>query len=590
MESISIDSQYFCTSKFLFILFILLIFSACSTSNPPESSSSPSQLVTASVVDDDDKTGIELRHEEAAVPIDGTVQSTSATAIFQPTVAEDINPAADIVEVNLEAKVSLVEFSSDVLSEVYTYNGTIPGPLIKTKKEDMLIVNFTNNLPEPTTIHWHGLQLPADMDGSSVAQNPIQPGASFRYQFKVNDPALFWYHPHVRSNEQVEKGLAGTLLVADEDDKANLRSIPEHILMLDDILLDNNGQVQPAFVGSIEDILLEKINGREGNVFLVNGQQRPTIQAEIGQPLRLRMVNIANTRFMDVSIPGHELIRIGGDGGLLRTAQTGLDHVTLVSGERADIIVTPQGEAGTLLPVHWNDVERGWHSITIDNGQVKMGHDPLDGKRASVVLFQIELIPSQSLPRELNLPSRLNEIKPIRTRNATVTTLKFGHSAPTATGEISFTINGKKFSELTSADAPDARIDETQIWDLVNMTGGDHPFHLHGFFFQVLETIKKDEAGNIIEVIPPPPLENKDMVNLPRRPGPKGSTTTVRIAIDFDHGERKSSDILANGGVPAIVNADVQAGVKGHSGGWLFHCHILEHADGGMMSFVEIWK
>jgi len=122
------------------------------------------------------------------------------------------------------------------------------------------------------------------------------------------------------------------------------------------------------------------------------------------------------------------------------------------------------------------------------------------------------------------------------------------------------------------------------------MTGGDHPFHLHGFFFQVLETIKKDPSGNIIEVISAPALENKDMVNLPRRPGARGSVSIVKIAIKFDPAEGlQASDILANGGVAAIMNADLDHGLRGHSGGWQFHCHILEHADTGMMSYVEVW-
>jgi len=121
------------------------------------------------------------------------------------------------------------------------------------------------------------------------------------------------------------------------------------------------------------------------------------------------------------------------------------------------------------------------------------------------------------------------------------------------------------------------------------MTGGDHPFHLHGFFFQVLETITKDADGNIIDVTPAPPLEDKDMVNLPHRPGAPGSTTTVKVAVRFDPAPGLSADdITAFGGPDTIVNADLDNLERGHSGGWQFHCHILEHADTGMMSYVEV--
>lgn len=193
-------------------------------------------------------------------------------------------------------------------------------------------------------------------------------------------------------------------------------------------------------------------------------------------------------------------------------------------------------------------------------------------------------------PKALHLPKQLRKIAPIDITDAAETTLRFGHSMPMADGSIKFLINGKTFSELTSHDAPDASVGETQVWNLVNMTGGDHPFHLHGFFFQVLETIMKDPNGNVIKVIPAPPMEDKDMVNLPHRPGARGSVSITKIAIKFDPAEGLSGDdIKANGGVAAIVNADLDNHIRGHAGGWQFHCHVLEHADTGMMSFVEIW-
>ena len=254
----------------------------------------------------------------------------------------DVNPDPDIVEVYLEAKEAKVKFGSGEKTKVYTYNGVIPGPLIEAKKGDTLIVHFTNHLPEPTTIHWHGVELPADMDGSIVGQNPIPPGGTFRYEFPLNDASLFWYHPHVRSNEQVEKGLAGALLVHDDEYDREL-GLPrdELVMVLDDILLDENGQVEEFFAGTPEEILLEKINGREGNTLLVNGQELPTIKVRSGIPLRLRLVNISNTRFFNVAIPGHKLTRIGGDGGLLETPLYDLDSVLLVPGERADVVFTP---------------------------------------------------------------------------------------------------------------------------------------------------------------------------------------------------------------------------------------------------------
>ncbi len=519
--------------------------------------------------------------------------------VFGLQIAEDINPDPRIMEINLEAKETYVEVVPGISSKVYTYNGTVPGPLIKAKVGDTLIVHFTNNLPEPTTIHWHGLRLPADMDGSSVAQNPILPGETFRYEYVLKDASLFWYHPHVRSNEQVEKGLAGTMLVSPlgyhgKNHKAlrKIRKLKQKVLVLDDILLDEDGQVEEAFIGTVEEVLLKKINGRSGNTLLVNGRELPTMKVRSGKTVRWRIVNIANTRFMKIEVPGHKLTRIGGDGGLLETPITGLENIKLIPGERADIVFTPKGKPGSELIVYWKDSKRGRHTINImDNGMVMMGDDPMDGSYPDIPLMKLVFKKGKHHPKKLQLPDRLRTIEPIDITGAAKTTLKFGHSMPMADGSIKFLINGKTFGELTSHDAPDAKVGETQVWNLVNMTGGDHPFHLHGFFFQVLETIMKDPDGKVIEVIPAPPIEDKDMVNLPRRPGARGSVSITKIAIKFDPAKGLSgNDIKANGGVTAIVNADLDNDKRGHSGGWQFHCHILEHADTGMMSFVEVWN
>lgn len=530
--------------------------------------------------------------------------------------AKDMHPHPKIVEVNIEAKEALVQYTPGVFTKAYTYNGTVPGPLIKAKVGDLLIVNFKNSLPESTTIHWHGVRLSADMDGSSVGQLPIPPGGRFRYQFRLTDASLFWFHPHVQSNRQVEKGLAGTLLVTETNKhfieenryphmrwnqwrllfkqlyfQNALRRLGQSIFVLDDVLLDNQGQVKKAFSGSMKDILLEKINGREGNIFLVNGKQLPTVKVFPGLPVRWRLVNVANSRVMTISVPGHRLTRIGGDGGLLVKPIRGLESVTIVPGERADIIFVPRGKPGTELLVYWKDTPRGLHSVDIVGNKVKLGRSPLDGKRADKPIMKI-VFKRRHKRRysRLRYPPKLKRIKRIRvTSSAATQTLRFGHSMPAINGAIKFLINGKTFDELDSSTTPNAKVGDTQVWNLVNMTAGDHPFHLHGFFFQVLETIEKDKDGNVIKTISASHLENKDMVNLPRRPGPRGSTTTVKIAVKFSPPKGLPvKRIVASGGVPAIINADITHGLRGVSGGWQFHCHVLEHADLGMMSYVEL--
>jgi len=480
-------------------------------------------------------------------------------------VAQDINPAPHIVEINLEATMSTIEIAQGVFSQVYTYNGMVPGPVIKTNVGDTLIVNFTNNLPEPTTIHWHGVRVPADMDGSTLSQHPVQPNQSFRYQFTVNDPSLFWYHPHVRTDVQVEMGLAGALLVSDEISDTHqshlkpLREIKQDILILDDIHIETSGEI------SLEN------NGRL--LWLVNGRELPEMEVVSDEPLRWRLVNIANERYMRIEVPGHKLIRVGGDGGLLEKAMIDLDDVTLVPGERADIVLTPTGDPGSELTVY----------------RKKIGTN--NARTPLMNLVFIEGDSSEKPTDTLTLPETLRISEAINITGASEQTFVFSHGPPDAEGNVSFLINDKTFAELTTQDTPDAVVGETQIWNLVNATAIDHPFHLHGFFFQVLGTLTRDTEGRVISITPISYLENKDTVDLPRRPGMNGTSTTVRIAIRFDASSGRSvSETVAYGGLNAIVSADLGNGLRGHSGGWLFHCHILPHARRGMMSYIEVGR
>src|SRR5207237_9857118 len=121
-----------------------------------------------------------------------------------------------IIEYLLEAN----EFNWDIAPgktvKAWGFNNQLPGPVLKAKKGDTLIVKVKNNLQEPTVIHWHGIRLPASMDGTGVVQEPIQPGKEFEYRFVVPDAGTFWYHSHYNETVQMEKGMYGALIVEDE--------------------------------------------------------------------------------------------------------------------------------------------------------------------------------------------------------------------------------------------------------------------------------------------------------------------------------------------------------------------------------------
>ena len=527
--------------------------------------------------------------------------------------AMDVNPDPNIVEIYLEAKPVLHEFARGKPADAWAYNGSIPGPLIEGKGGDTLIVHFTNNLPEPTTIHWHGLELPATMDGSMISQDAVEPdGGQFRYEFKLLAPALYWYHPHIQGSEQVEKGLYGLLLIRGGDE--TLLDLPEdeQILALDDVLVDEAGQVAPAYPDDPLPRTEMQLNGREGNVLLVNGENLPTLEVKTGWPVRWRIVNTANARFFRLHIPDHVFYRIGGDSGLLenpvRLSPDDLvlqpDHhllldltapqigLMLAPAERADVVFTPHGNPGEELTVYWVDFPRGRHTAFYhDDGTIGFGPAQDDGQREAVPLLRLRLIDNGPWERgrEYTPPSHLRTIDALEPdAGLDRLTIRFGHAPPDLYGNVLFfaavkavdaEMAGLPFYAVTPAEALHAQVGQTRLLEIVNTTGGIHPYHLHGFFFQPfeIEYVDLDNPQNN-QVVPLLHRENKDTVQVPARPGAPGrSASILRALVRFDDTGREGQ-IAAFGKIPT----------EEMSGGWLAHCHILEHADLGMMTFLEL--
>ena len=424
----------------------------------------------------------------------------------------DLHPAPDVIEIELEARVTEVEIAPGRTIEAWTYNGTLPGPFIRARVGDTLIVHFRNALPEATTIHWHGVRVPNEMDGApGLTQALIEPGGTFRYEFVLRDAGTFWYHPHHSSSNQVGRGLYGPIVVSDPEEPAGFGD--ELMLVLSDISLDADGAVAAGDSGgSFGDLF-----GREGNVMLVNGRVRPTLRVHAGKPQRWRMVNAARARYFSLR-PGRDaFVRIGGDGGLIARAEP-LAVLDLVPGERADVVFTPPFPPGSVVPLRWRPVDRGYGTVF--------------GRSAEPIL-DIETVdaPAVQAPR---VEGELRAIARVDIDHAVHHTLDL--TIDRADERVEMGINGVPYWD---AEPLHARIGETHVWTVTNDSTFDHPFHLHGFFFQVLD------AGRV--------LEWKDTVNVP-----VGSS--LRLAIPFDE----------------------------RPGMWMYHCHILDHADVGMMGHLHV--
>ena len=569
-------------------------------------------------------------HAGAGVCDPGAIAApASFDGVVRPALAEDVNRDPDIVEIYLTAREAVWDFNTGNDTAVFTYNGVLPGPMIEAKVGDTLIVHLCNDLPVDTTIHWHGLEPPANMDGSNISQGAVPPGGTFRYEFPLLFAGTFWYHPHIRTHVSVEKGLYGALIVRDPEEDARL-GLPatEHVMMLDDIWLDDDGQVIEPFLGTRDEVAMEQLNGREGNIFLVNGARFPIMRLEQAVPHRYRILNVANARFMRVSIPFNDMWRIGGDQGLLEEAifvppssfgapiveplapvpgrtrlplspspvgtplprhKSDPDPTTgllLTPGERADIVQQLNGDEGEPLSWAWHDTQRGRHSVDfLPDGSVVLAHNVPDGS-LEVVHYALVVLEGPPGPTEWVPPRQLADLRPIDTTDAPTLPLVMGHTIPDwETGESVFFIQaiGKPFQALTPRDVHSVRANGTYVWEVKNLTGSHHNFHTHGWGFQHIETqfvdldFPNDPDRNYIE--PATHLENKDTFLIKRRPGtvPGRSFSLSRFAVNFrDKG--RIGQIAAHGKQPG----------KDTSGGWLAHCHILEHGALGMMTFFQI--
>jgi len=401
------------------------------------------------------------------------------------------------VTVELEAREVEWEFAPGQSITGFALNGEIPGPTIEANRGDTLVVRLTNNLPQPTMIHWHGIRVPASMDGTGAVQRAVEPGETFEYRFEVPDAGTYWYHSHHNETEQIERGLYGALIVRAEGEP---RFDRERVLMLDDLKLDEEGALSPF--GDPH----EHHEGREGDVRLLNGRQEPELEIAGGQIERWRLVNAANTKYVRLSIGGRPFSLIGTDAGLLQEPRE-LTEVLITPGERVELAVGPF-EEGEVIEIEALPYDRGkGESERVRFGTLRVG---------------------AAAPSRVRAAGEASAVEPLAAAGA----------EPNRTIDLKALMHGGHHQR----DDP-VRVGELQVWELVNETGSDHPFHLHGFFFQVVEM--EGEA--------PPVVSWEDTVNVPRK-----SRMVIAWLPDNRPGE------------------------------WMYHCHIVEHHAMGMMAHFEV--
>ncbi|MDQ3297654.1 MAG: multicopper oxidase family protein [Myxococcota bacterium] len=395
--------------------------------------------------------------------------------------------------------------------KVWAYNGQVPGPTLRVRLGDTVRVQFTNRLPQATTIHWHGVRVPNRMDGvPHSSQPPIEPGGTFVYEFAPKDAGTFWFHPHIRSSEQVERGLYGMLIV---EDKVPPPYTQDVVWILDDWLLGADGQIVGQF-NTPHDL---SHDGRWGNVIAVNARTDTALQLATDERIRLRLLNASNGRIYAPDFGDLDATVIAVDGMYLR-APIPLERFELAPGNRLDLDIVSTGNASRRVVV----VDR------FTNRPNRLAEIAVDGGSNP---------PRFASPARARVPAWSTGLAAPITQEVRLDARRGG-----ALG-IEWTFNGQAFSghehhhpSLVLTRDTWARLRFT------NVSARLHPIHLHGMFFKVI-------ARNEIAVDEP------------------FFRDTVLV-----HG-RETVDI-------GLVPLDV--------GSWMMHCHILEHAEAGMMTMIDV--
>lgn len=367
-------------------------------------------------------------------------------------------PSGKVHEVELVAAPTTAQLLEGRALDVWAYNGQVPGPTIRARAGDKLRVRLRNELPQPTTIHWHGLRLPNGMDGvPGVTQPPIESGASFTYEFVLPDAGTFWFHPHVRGSEQVERGLHGVLIVEPRDDEPREREL---VWLLDDWRLAEDGQIDPEFV-TRHDLAHD---GRWGQISTVNGRVRPTVDVRAGEAVLVRLINAANGRIFAPDLSAFDANVVAFDG-VPTSRPLPATKLELAPGNRADVLLRVPADANGTIDVVDRFTRRPFVLATLR----------VDGKVENAPLAPREFreVPAWTSASALE-PDHVFELNAARGGRA----------------GIEWQINGKAMvhDDGHAKHDPPTKLQLGRPTKLrfVNASARLHPMHLHGQFFKVI--------------------------------------------------------------------------------------------------------
>lgn len=418
-------------------------------------------------------------------------------------------------------------------TSVWCYNGAVPGPEIRVKRGDRLRVVVDNALDQATTVHWHGIRLPNNMDGvANLTQPPIEPGQSFTYEFELPDAGTYWYHPHHNSSEQIGRGLYGPLII---EEREPIQVDRELIWILDDWRLTESEQISDDF-GQMSD---KSHGGRLGNTATVNGWITPKVRIRSGERIRLRIINVANARNFAFKFPDHQPKVIAIDGHPVEPHDPAGGYIMLGAAMRIDLILDATESPGTQLAL-MDEFYRGREYKLLDlvySDEPPLRENPLD----TAIQLPANPLPEPDLEQAERFPIIFAGGAMGGLRGAILNGQQTDMRTLASQGLL-WAINGEVIPEPLKQPLLTLKRGQSCVLALKNDTAFVHPIHLHGHAFRVL---------------------SRD-----------GSPTTYREWQDT-----------------VLIMPDEQvdiAFVADNPGDWLFHCHILEHQASGMSGIIRV--
>jgi FtsP/CotA-like multicopper oxidase with cupredoxin domain len=247
---------------------------------------------------------------------------------------------------DLEASVIKWNILPDEQVMAYAFNHQVPGPRIHLTQGDRVRFNVTNNLPESTSVHWHGLVLPNTMDGAAdITQAPIEPGQTYAYEFTLQQPGTYFYHSHEQTDRQQGLGMYGALIIDPAVPVAAPVYALEYTIQLQE-WLEREGYTYPAML----------MEGGLPNFFTINGKAYPatdTIEMKVGQKVLLRFIGSSNNFIHPMHVHGGPFTIVATDGNPVpEAAQLEKDTVNVGPGERYDVIWTAREPGQWLIHCH----------------------------------------------------------------------------------------------------------------------------------------------------------------------------------------------------------------------------------------------